>query len=162
MTEITLQDDVALITVCGTPINIETISEIFTEVAKAEIDVDMISETPTPNSNSTLSFTVGANNLAKIIALNSMLRKDNPKRKLLVNNGNTKITINNSLMLGNFGYAAKIFKAAKNANANISMITTSEISISILVPSSDAQRVIDEINKYFNLIRNKSIDKICL
>lgn len=147
MTEITLQDDVALITVCGTPINIETISEIFTEVAKAEIDVDMISETPTPNSNSTLSFTVGANNLAKIIALNSMLRKDNPKRKLLVNNGNTKITINNSLMLGNFGYAAKIFKAAKNANANISMITTSEISISILVPSSDAQRVIDEINK---------------
>lgn len=147
MTEITLQDDVALITVCGTPINIETISEIFTEVAKAEIDVDMISETPTPNSNSTLSFTVGANNLAKIIALNSMLRKYNPKRKLLVNNGNTKITINNSLMLGNFGYAAKIFKAAKNANANISMITTSEISISILVPSSDAQRVIDEINK---------------
>lgn len=147
MTEITLQDDVALITVCGTPINIETISEIFTEVAKAEIDVDMISETPTPNSNSTLSFTVGANNLAKIIALNSMLRKDNPKRKLLINNGNTKITINNSLMLGNFGYAAKIFKAAKNANANISMITTSEISISILVPSSDAQRVIDEINK---------------
>lgn len=147
MTEITLQDDVALITVCGTPINIETISEIFTEVAKAEIDVDMISETPTPNSNSTLSFTVGANNLAKIIALNSMLHKDNPKRKLLVNNGNTKITINNSLMLGNFGYAAKIFKAAKNANANISMITTSEISISILVPSSDAQRVIDEINK---------------
>ncbi|MGP1362037.1 MAG: ACT domain-containing protein [Candidatus Fimenecus sp.] len=147
MTEITLQDDVALITVCGTPINIETISEIFTEVAKAEIDVDMISETPTPNSNSTLSFTVGANNLAKIIALNSMLHKDNPKRKLLVNNGNTKITINNNLMLGNFGYAAKIFKAAKNANANISMITTSEISISILVPSSDAQRVIDEINK---------------
>ena len=147
MTEITLQDDVALITVCGTPINIETISEIFTEVAKAEIDVDMISETPTPNSNSTLSFTVDANNLAKIIALNSMLHKDNPKRKLLVNNGNTKITINNSLMLGNFGYAAKIFKAAKNANANISMITTSEISISILVPSSDAQRVIDEINK---------------
>ncbi|MGP1544033.1 MAG: ACT domain-containing protein [Candidatus Fimenecus sp.] len=147
MTEITLQDDVALITVCGTPINIETISEIFTEVAKAEIDVDMISETPTPNSNSTLSFTVGANNLAKIIALNSMLHKDNPKRKLLVNNGNTKITINNSLMLGNFGYAAKIFKAVKNANANISMITTSEISISILVPSSDAQRVIDEINK---------------
>lgn len=147
MTEITLQDDVALITVCGTPINIETISEIFTEVAKAEIDVDMISETPTPNSNSTLSFTVNANNLAKIIALNSMLHKDNPKRKLLVNNGNTKITINNSLMLGNFGYAAKIFKAAKNANANISMITTSEISISILVPSSDAQRVIDEINK---------------
>lgn len=107
----------------------------------------MISETPTPNSNSTLSFTVGANNLAKIIALNSILHKDNPKRKLLVNNGNTKITINNSLMLGNFGYAAKIFKAAKNANANISMITTSEISISILVPSSDAQRVIDEINK---------------
>lgn len=147
MAEITLQEDVALITVCGTPINIETISEIFTEVAKAEIDVDMISETPTPNNSATLSFTVSTDDLAKIITLNSKLHKDNPKRKLLVNNGNTKITVNDALMLDNFGYAAKIFSAAKNANANISMITTSEISISILVQSSDSQRVVEEINK---------------
>lgn len=147
MAEITLQDDVALITVCGTPINMETISEIFTEVAKAEIDVDMISEASTPNSSSSLSFTVSTDNLAKIITLNSKLRKANPERKLLVNNGNTKITINDNLMLDSFGYAAKIFEATKNADANISMITTSEISISILVSSNDAQKVIDEIKK---------------
>jgi aspartokinase len=52
-------------------------------------------------------------------------------------------------MRGTPGVSARIFKAAASVNADVRMITTSEIEISLLVVKSDVDNVIEAIKKEF-------------
>ena len=47
------------------------------------------------------------------------------------------------------GVAAQMFEALADANINISMISTSEIKVSALVPLADADRAVAAIHKRF-------------
>ena len=52
-------------------------------------------------------------------------------------------------MRGTPGVSAKVFKAAASADADVRMITTSEIEIAMLVVKSDVDDVIAAIEKEF-------------
>ncbi|MEG0545903.1 MAG: hypothetical protein RR552_01820 [Oscillospiraceae bacterium] len=146
---ITVTNDVTLISLEDSPADINLIADIFDMIAKAHIDVDMISQTPVHSNAQNLSFTVSDDDLGKILETSACLRKLNPDLKLSVSSGNCKISLFSEDMRGCPGIAVKVFKAASQVNADIRMITTSEVDISILVSKADFEDTLSKINEIF-------------
>jgi len=142
-------DDVTLFSLCDAPADISQIAKVFKMIADAGIDVDMISQFPLSGSNSGFSFTVSDNDFVPVLTIASELRNSNPKTKISVSSGNSKITVSGEAMRGTPGISAKVFKAAASVGADVRMITTSEIEIAMLVVKSDVDEVIAAIEKEF-------------
>ena len=54
-------------------------------------------------------------------------------------------------MMSNPGVAAKMFEALYNNNINISMISTSEIRVTVLIDERDAERAANAVHDAFGL-----------
>lgn len=146
---ITTTDDVTLISLQDSPSDASLITSIFQKIADSGIDVDMISQTPPKSNLSDLSFTVSDEDLKKILDVISSLREVHPELKISCRSGNCKISVFGEAMRGCPGVALRVFSAVNKANADINMITTSEVDISILVAKHDATNVVDCILKEF-------------
>lgn len=118
-------------------------------IADAGIDVDMISQFPLSGSSSGFSFTVSDKDFVPVLSIASELRSRSPKTKISVSSGNSKITVSGEAMRGTPGVSAGIFKAAASVDADVRMITTSEIEIAMLVVNSDVDDVVEAIKKEF-------------
>lgn len=147
---ISVVEDVTLVSLNDSPTDMNTISKIFDMISTNNIDVDMISQTPPHSNKPHLSFTVSGDDLGKILELSAKIRDLYPDVKLSVSNGNCKISVFGEAMKGQPGVAAKVFAAAAKANTDIIMITTSEVDISMLVPQSDLTATLESIKGAFN------------
>ena len=146
---ITVVEDVTLISLQDSPADIDLISKIFEMISNAGIDVDMISQTPPHRNMPDLSFTVSGEDMGKILEISAKLRELNPDLKLSIRNGNCKISIFGEAMRGCPGVACKAFQAVAEAKADVSMITTSEVDISILVAKEDLENTLEALQKAF-------------
>lgn len=144
-----ITEDVTLFSICDSPADISHIAEVFKMIADAGIDVDMISQFPLSGSNSGFSFTVSDKDFVAVLSIASEIRNKSPRTKINVSSGNTKITVSGEAMRGTPGVSAGIFKAAASVDADIRMITTSEIEISMLVVNSDVDDVVEAIKNEF-------------
>lgn len=146
---ITVIDNVTLISLNDSPADIKIISKIFNMLSEASIDVDMISQIPPHGNVPYLSFTVNDDDLTKVFAIASKLREINPELKLAISSGNSKISVFGEGMKNCPGVAAKVFSAIAETNAEVRMITTSEVDISVLVYNHDSDTVYTAIQKIF-------------
>ncbi len=142
-------EDVTLFSLCDAPADIAHIAEVFKMIADAGIDVDMISQFPLSGASSGFSFTVSDKDFVPVLAIASELRNRSPKTKISVSSGNCKITVSGEAMRGTPGVSAGVFKAVASVDADVRMITTSEIEIAMLVVKSDVDEVIEAIKKEF-------------
>lgn len=93
-----------------------------------------------------MSFTVADNDLGKILNFTTSLH-DESNIKAIVSSGNCKISVYDEHMKNQPGVAAGVFSAVSRIDADIRIITTSEVDISLLVTSADfpeAVRVLQE------------------
>lgn len=145
MVELSVKEDVTLISFHDSPANMDMISLIFRMIADAGIDVDMISHTPPNGQHASLSFTVDDEDFGGILQISAKLREVNSDLKISVSSGNCKISVMDSEMNGVPGYAAKVFSAASNVHTDIRMITTSVDDISLLVVKADLESTLHAI-----------------
>ena len=143
-------EDITLFSLCDSPADISHMSEVFKMIADSGIDVDMISQFPVSGANSGFSFTVNDKDFVPVLAIASELRSRSPKTKISVSSGNCKITVSGEEMRGTPGVSARVFKSVSSVDADVRMITTSEIEISMLVVKSDVDDVIESIKKEFS------------
>lgn len=144
-----ITEDVTLFSLYDAPADIEHMAEVFKMIADAGIDVDMISQFPLSGSSSGFSFTVSDKDFVPVLSIASELRNRSPKTKISVSSGNCKITVSGEAMRGTPGVSAGVFKAVANVEADVRMITTSEIEIAMLVVKSDVDEVVEAITKEF-------------
>lgn len=142
-------EDVTLFSLCDAPADIAHMAEVFKMIADAGIDVDMISQFPLSGASSGFSFTVSDSDFVPVLSIASELRNRSPKTKISVSSGNCKITVSGEEMRGTPGVSASVFKAVASVDADVRMITTSEIEIAMLVVKSDVDEVIAAIEKAF-------------
>ena len=142
-------EDVTLFSLYDAPADIEHMAEVFKMIADAGIDVDMISQFPLSGSSSGFSFTVSDKDFVPVLSIASELRNRSPKTKISVSSGNCKITVSGEAMRGTPGVSARVFVAVANVEADVRMITTSEIEIAMLVVKSDVDEVVEAITKEF-------------
>lgn len=125
--------------------------KIFSLLAKAKINVDIILQSIGRGDTKDISFTVNKSD------------KDEAKRLLEenktylgfdhidVSDNIAKVSIVGAGMINNPGVASLMFEALYNAGININMISTSEIKVSVLVDADDADRAVQAIhNKFFS------------
>ena len=67
------------------------------------------------------------------------------------NDGVSKVSIVGAGMISNPGVAATMVEALGENNINISMISTSEIKISVLIDKDQAKRAVNVIHEAFAL-----------
>lgn len=143
--------DVALITLDKIPNDIRTVSEIFSSIAKQDINVDMIAQSPSYSGVVNISFSIPSKDLSKAISTLAKFKKDIPQLRLDIDSNNTKISVFGEGMRNLPGVAANLFTLLASNDIDIKLVTTSEIDISYLVSGKDEQKAIEAIRKEFNL-----------
>ncbi len=151
ITGYTVVSDVALITLDKVPNNIKIISDIFNAVAKKDINVDMITQTPSYSGVVNVSFSIPLNDLSKAIEALAVFRKDIPQLRLDIDSNNSKISVYGEGMKNIPGVAANLFALLAESGTDIKLVSTSDTDISYLISGKDEVRAIESIKKEFNL-----------
>ncbi|GKX30611.1 hypothetical protein SH1V18_30910 [Vallitalea longa] len=146
ISKLNITQNVTLITLANIPINDKSIAEIFTSLANANINVDMISQTSPLKGKISISFTLQDDVLFNAIQTLKFYKKDIPSLRIDVNSNNTKISLYDEEMKYQPGIAAKTMSILYDADIDIKMITTSEVDISYLIYASDQEKAISLIN----------------
>lgn len=142
---VTHDTNVAKIAMLGVPDCPGIAYKIFSALAKANIDVDMIVQSirNTDKNIIDMVFTVTQADLPQAKTLVEEIGTEINVFGILVDYNVAKVSVVGAGMLGNPGIAADTFGALSSAGINIEVISTSEISISCLI---QADRVTDAVN----------------
>ncbi len=123
--------------------------KIFSLLAKNKVNVDIILQSIGRSDTKDISFTVAKGDMD----LARKLLEENRDRiefdHIDVSDNIAKVSIVGAGMINNPGVAAAMFEALFNAGININMISTSEIKVSVLVDSSDADRAVQVVHDRF-------------
>lgn len=145
-TVVSTVDNITLVTLQGFPANADSIAKIFDAISSYDINIDMISMAPTHGALTGLSFTISDNDLIDILSFTSSLKKET-NVNVIVSSVNHKISVYDPVMKNTPGIAAKVFNAIRTTDADIRLITTSEVEISLLVTEADFDTVYNAIVK---------------
>ena len=142
---------VAKIAVLGIPNTPGIAHEIFSALADANIDVDMIVQSirNIEKNVTDMVFTVAASDLAEAKKVVDGVAEKLNAVAVLIEEDVAKVSIVGAGMLGNPGTASRMFGAISRAGINIDIISTSEISISCLVKGSQLKKAVNAIHDEF-------------
>lgn len=119
---------------------------LFSLMGQKNIVVDIILQSIGRNGSKDISFTVSENQLPLAV---SVLEDVYGKGSVSVESDVAKVSVVGAGMETNAGVAAKMFEALYSVGANIHMISTSEIKISVLIDRNDADKAVAAIHEAF-------------
>jgi len=143
----------AKVTVVGVPDKVGEAATIFSVLADAEINLDMIVQNVSAASTgrTDISFTLPATDgQAALTALNKVKDKIGFEA-LRYDDRIGKISLIGAGMRSHPGVTAKFFSALAEAGVNIEMISTSEIRISVIVSQDDVEAAVTAAHRAFDL-----------
>ena len=143
-TVISTVDNITLVTLVGFPAQVDSIATILKSIAEYNINIDMISMAPTHGAFTGLSFTISDNDLVDVLAFTTKLKKET-NVNVIVSSVTHKISVYAPAMKNTPGIAAKVFDAIAGTKADLRLITTSEVEISLLVTEADFDTVLSAI-----------------
>jgi len=144
-------EKVVKIAVLGIPNKPGIAHQIFSTLAEAHIVVDMIVQSirNIEKNVTDMVFTIAADDLSRARPIVDQVANNLNAIAVLVEDDVAKVSIVGVGMLGNPGIAARMFGALAEADINIDVISTSEISISCLVKTSSIKDAVNAIHNEF-------------
>lgn len=130
-------------------------ARLFGEIARHNIDVDLIIQSIHEGNTNDIAFSVArevsgkAEAVARAIA--PSLGSTDADTDIIVDKKIAKIAIVGAGMIGRPGIAAKMFQALADAGVNIQMISTSEVKVSCIVAEEDCERAIAAVCSAFEI-----------
>ncbi len=143
----------AKITVVGVPDKVGEAARIFTALAEAQINLDMIVQNVSAAATNVtdISFTLprsdGATAMATLDALQPLVGFES----LLYDETIGKVSLIGAGMRSHPGVTARFFGAIAEAGVNLGMISTSEIRISVVVNEIDVDAAVAATHTAFDL-----------
>ncbi len=122
---------------------------IFTALADANINVDMIVQTVGVDGKTDLDFTIPTTDWE--VCKTVMNTFENDVEKVDYNEKICKVSVVGVGMKSHTGVASKAFSALANENINIRIISTSEIKISMIVEEKYAELAVRALHDVYNL-----------
>lgn len=146
----------AKITVIGIPDVPGKAAELFTVVAEAGANIDMIVQnTPTgsdvTDAVSDISFTLPSGDLKRVVAALAAAQSSLGYRELEEDDEIGKLSVVGAGMKTHSGVSATLFGALAKAGINIEMISTSEIRISVITSSQQLDEAARIVHTAFGL-----------
>ena len=126
---------------------------IFKALAAANLNIDMIVQNMSEDGRTDLSFTLPADDLHKAQAVLDPIMKKAKAADVHFDTGIAKVSIVGVGMKSHSGVAFKMFDILAANKINIEMISTSEIKISVVIRSADADRAVRALHDTFGLSR---------
>ena len=145
-TVISTVDNITLVTLQDFPANVASISKVFEAISQCGINIDMISMAPTHGATTGLSFTISDEDLIGILGFTSKLKQETDM-DVIVSSVNHKISVYDPVMKNTPGIAAQVFRAISGTDADIRLITTSEVEISRLVTEAEFDTVLNALQE---------------
>ncbi len=142
--------DIARISVTNIPNEPGFAFKMFSLLSAKNINVDIILQSIGRNNTKDITFTVAKDNGAKAVEIlekNYISKYDGAQ--VLLDDSVAKVSIVGSGMESHPGVASDMFEALADAQINISMISTSEIKISVLIDADYADKAVRVLHDKF-------------
>ena len=143
--------DEAKLTILGVPDSPGIASQILCPIAAKNIEVDMIIQNTGHDGTTDFTFTVHRNDYKSALAVMEATAKSLGAREVSGDDKITKISIVGVGMRSHAGIASTMFKALASEGINISMISTSEIKISVVVDEKYLELGVRTLHNVFEL-----------
>ena len=150
VTGISASENDANISLKGIPDKPGVAGQIFSILAEADINVDMIVQNITDDGKfASITFTVPLDDCKRAVRV---LRDSKIKfKKIFFDTKICKISIVGVGMKSNVGVAQVMFETLAKKNINIKVISTSEIKISVLIESQKKKIALNSLHKAYGL-----------
>lgn len=152
---VALNKDEAKITICDVPDKPGIAAKIFKDIAKNNINVDMIIQNVSRTGATDVSFTVVGSELNKTVRCAKEVSEKIGAGDVTIDKNIAKVSIVGIGMRSHSGVAADMFEALANRGINIEMISTSEIKISCVVKKSLGEAAVRAIHDKFKLSKKR-------
>lgn len=155
---ITLDEKEAKVTIKKVPDEPGTAGYIFTQLAKANINVDMIIQTSTKQGKNDISFTIKEEDLEDTRKAMEKIREELEMEEIIYDSDMAKVSLIGAGMQSHPGVAARMFTCIGKKKTNIDMISTSEIKISCVVRKNEGKEAVRAIHQEFELDKEDSFE----
>ena len=153
---ITLDEKEAKVTIKKVPDEPGTAGFIFAQLAKANINVDMIIQSSTKQGKNDISFTIKEESLQDTRRVMEKIRKKLEIKEIIYDSDMAKVSLIGAGMQSHPGVAARMFACIGEKKINIDMISTSEIKISCVVRKNEGEKAVRAIHQEFKLDKEDS------
>ncbi|WP_289282166.1 MULTISPECIES: aspartate kinase [unclassified Methylophaga] len=143
--------DEAKLTILGVPDHPGIASQILGPIAAENIEVDMIIQNTGHDSTTDFTFTVHRNDYQAALNILQRTAEELGAREVNGNEKIAKISVVGVGMRSHAGIASTMFGSLAKENINISMISTSEIKISVVIDEKYLELGVRTLHKAFNL-----------
>ncbi len=141
----------AKITLQGVPDKPGIATKIFTPLADANINVDMIVQNVSAEGHTDLTFTVPKSDFKKALEIVKNTAKDIEARNVIADENIAKVSVVGVGMRSHSGVAAKMFDLLSKEGINIMMISTSEIKVSCVIDNKYTELAVRVLHDGFGL-----------
>ncbi|MEL7199698.1 MAG: aspartate kinase [Pseudomonadota bacterium] len=128
------------------------VADIFTPLADASINVDMIIQNVGRDKGETdVTFTVPQPDLARAQALLEDRREDIGFNRIITDSHIAKISVVGVGMKSHAGVASTMFRALSDRGINIQAISTSEIKVSVIIDEDETELAVRVLHTAYGL-----------
>lgn len=141
-------------------------AQLFGEIARQHLDVDLIIQSIHEGNSNDIAFTVATPILkqaeAVAAAIAPVLRSHpNPasgEAEVMIQQQIAKVSISGAGMIGRPGVAAQMFATLSDAGVNIQMISTSEVKVSCVIDAADGDRAVAALCQAFEITSQETFE----
>jgi aspartate kinase len=148
---VSLDKNQAKVTMLGVPDKPGVAAGIFSALAAAGTNVDMIVQNIATDGTTDLTFTLAQDDLPAARKVIEAQAAQIGARSHTAKGGISKLSVVGIGMRSHTGVAAALFQALAQAGVNIQMISTSEIKISVIVDEAEGPRAMQAAHDAFKL-----------
>ena len=141
--------NVARVMIVGVPDEPGIAFKVFSRVAKAHINVDIILQSVGRDGTKDIAFTVPADKGEEAVAALQEYCDLVGAKSITYDTTVAKVSVVGAGMETHEGVAAQMFEALADCGVNIQMISTSEIKVSVLIDAEDADRAVSAVHSKF-------------
>ncbi len=149
---VAMSRDEARITLLGLSDRVEAPADVFTRLAEAAVNVDMIvqSQSRTPGTVN-LTFTTGRRDAARAAELMRSAQSELGFEEIRVDEDVAKVSVVGVGMRSHAGVAQTMFRALADKGVKFQAISTSEIKISVLIDAAYAELAVRALHSAYGL-----------
>jgi aspartate kinase len=141
----------AKVTIRGVPDKVGIAANVFSSIAEANINIDMIVQNISEHGTTDISFTCPKNDLGRLRPVMVKQVRELGVRGYLVDESIAKLSLVGAGMKSNPGIAAQMFRILADNGINIDMISTSAIRVSVVIESDRIAAALQSLHTAFGL-----------
>ena len=148
----------AKVSIIGVPDRPGIAAQVFRELARAGVNIDMIVQNVSQNGEATISFTLPKTDVPTADPILDRLREEIGAHRVEQDPEIAKISLIGAGMKSHPGVAADMFDALAEAGINIEIISTSSIRVSCVIRADEVHRAVQAVHDRFEHYAQERID----